>query len=82
MLPLLHGFWQQRSLSIYGRIIRVTLIARRSRHFAGTRYRKRGVNKQAGCTPKPLIAVTRLQPMERIQHREKYAACVCLVGRA
>eukprot|EP00951_Prasinocladus_malaysianus_P040499 scaffold466466_cov51-Prasinocladus_malaysianus.AAC.1 len=48
VLPLIHGFWQQRSLSVFGKILRVTLIARRSRHFAGTRYRKRGVNKQAG----------------------------------
>jgi hypothetical protein len=35
--PLVHGFWQQRSLSILGRALTVTLIARRSRHFAGTR---------------------------------------------
>lgn len=46
VLPLVHGFCQQRCLSVYGRVLRVTLIARRSRHFAGTRYRKRGVNKQ------------------------------------
>jgi len=46
LLPLVHGFFQQRTLSIFGRVVRVTLIARRSRHFAGTRYRKRGVNKQ------------------------------------
>ncbi|BDA44397.1 probable phosphoinositide phosphatase SAC1 at N-terminal half [Coccomyxa sp. Obi] len=42
--PLVHGFWQQRSLAVLGRALTVTLIARRSRHFAGTRYRKRGVN--------------------------------------
>ena len=35
--PLVHGFWQQRSLAVLGRALTVTLIARRSRHFAGTR---------------------------------------------
>ena len=29
-----------------GRVIFITLIARRSRHFAGARYLKRGVNDQ------------------------------------
>ncbi|CAL5218518.1 g205 [Coccomyxa viridis] len=42
--PLIHGFWQRRSLAVLGQALTVTLIARRSRHFAGTRYRKRGVN--------------------------------------
>ncbi|WZZ10772.1 hypothetical protein YC2023_096693 [Brassica napus] len=34
----------QIRLSIYGRDFSVTLVSRRSRHFAGTRYLKRGVN--------------------------------------
>ena len=29
---------------VYGRPLTLTLIARRSRHFAGTRFRKRGIN--------------------------------------
>ena len=29
-----------------GRVIYITLIARRSRHYAGARYRKRGVNEE------------------------------------
>ncbi|RRT61941.1 hypothetical protein B296_00036342 [Ensete ventricosum] len=33
-------------LSISGKDFRLTLIARRSRHFAGTRYLKRGVNEK------------------------------------
>ena len=36
--PLVHGFWQRRSLAVLGQALTVTLIARRSRHFAGTRY--------------------------------------------
>ena len=31
---------------MFGRQLTITLIARRSRHFAGTRYRKRGLNPQ------------------------------------
>lgn len=33
-------------LSVLGRVIFVILIARRSRHFAGVRYLKRGVNDE------------------------------------
>ncbi|URE23853.1 SAC domain containing protein [Musa troglodytarum] len=33
-------------LSVSGKIFRLTLIARRSRHYAGTRYLKRGVNEK------------------------------------
>ena len=33
-------------ISVFGKIIYVTLIARRSRHFAGTRFLKRGVNQR------------------------------------
>lgn len=31
-------------MALFGRSLTVTLIARRSKYFAGTRYRKRGVN--------------------------------------
>jgi hypothetical protein len=31
---------------VLGRVIYVTLIARRSRHYAGARYLKRGVNEE------------------------------------
>ncbi|KAG6547526.1 hypothetical protein Mapa_010974 [Marchantia paleacea] len=43
-VALVHGFFEQAKLSIFGRIFVITLISRRSRHFAGTRYLKRGVN--------------------------------------
>lgn len=45
VLPLVHGSWQQRNLSIFGKIVQLTLISRRSRRFAGTRYLKRGINQ-------------------------------------
>lgn len=46
VLPLIHGFVDQAKLSVYGRIVYVTLVARRSRHFAGARFLKRGVNDE------------------------------------
>jgi hypothetical protein len=35
-------------LNVLGRVIFVTLIARRSRHYAGARYLTRGVNEEVG----------------------------------
>ncbi|PPQ90287.1 hypothetical protein CVT25_013112 [Psilocybe cyanescens] len=46
LLPLVHGHVDQAKLTVLGRVIFVTLIARRSRHFAGARYLKRGVNDE------------------------------------
>ena len=44
--PLVHGSFVQRKVSDYGRSLDIILLARRSRHFAGTRYLKRGVSEQ------------------------------------
>ncbi|KAM4903600.1 FIG4 phosphatase, partial [Sylvia borin] len=44
LLYIIHGFCGQSKLLIYGRPIYVTLIARRSSKFAGTRFLKRGSN--------------------------------------
>jgi phosphatidylinositol 3,5-bisphosphate 5-phosphatase len=46
VMPIIHGAFVQRKLNDYGRSLNVILIARRSRHFAGTRYLKRGVSEQ------------------------------------
>jgi phosphatidylinositol 3,5-bisphosphate 5-phosphatase len=46
VMPIIHGAFVQRKLYDYGRTLNVTLLARRSRHFAGTRYLKRGVSEQ------------------------------------
>lgn len=43
-VALVHGNFNQVRVSVFGRVFVVTLISRRSRHFAGTRYLKRGVN--------------------------------------
>ncbi|KAG7346422.1 SacI homology domain containing protein [Nitzschia inconspicua] len=46
VMPIIHGAFVQRKLHDYGRSLNVILLARRSRHFAGTRYLKRGVSEQ------------------------------------
>jgi len=46
LLPLIHGHVDQAKLTVLGRVIFITLIARRSRHHAGARYLKRGVNDE------------------------------------
>jgi phosphatidylinositol 3,5-bisphosphate 5-phosphatase len=43
-LPIIHGYIDQSALSIYGKTVYVTIIARRSRYFAGARFLKRGAN--------------------------------------
>ncbi|MBA0627964.1 hypothetical protein Godav_022755 [Gossypium davidsonii] len=45
-VALVYGFFKQVELSVSGRDVKLTLIARRSRHYAGTRYLKRGVNEK------------------------------------
>ena len=44
LVPLIHGFCQQHAVRVGRKDVLVTLIARRSRHFAGTRFIKRGVS--------------------------------------
>ncbi|KAL8764707.1 MAG: hypothetical protein Q9209_007918 [Squamulea sp. 1 TL-2023] len=43
-VPIIHGFVDQTNISIHARIVAVTVIARRSRLFAGARFLKRGAN--------------------------------------
>jgi hypothetical protein len=44
VLTVVHGFVGQSNLSIFGRSVYVTIIARRSNKYAGTRFLKRGAN--------------------------------------
>ena len=44
ILYICHGFVAQNNISVFGRPIHLTLIAKRSRKFAGTRFLKRGTN--------------------------------------
>ena len=45
VLPLVYGFISQTNISVFGRSIYLTLIARRSSRYAGTRFLKRGMNE-------------------------------------
>ncbi|KAK3318566.1 SacI homology domain-containing protein [Apodospora peruviana] len=42
--PIIHGYIDQAAVSVYGRTAHITIIARRSRYFAGARFLKRGAN--------------------------------------
>ncbi|KAI8623853.1 SacI homology domain-containing protein [Xylariaceae sp. FL1651] len=42
--PIVHGYVDQAAISVYGRTAHITIIARRSRFFAGARFLKRGAN--------------------------------------
>jgi len=44
VLPIVFGAFLQRKVEVGGRQMNLSLIARRSRHFAGTRYLKRGLS--------------------------------------
>lgn len=44
ILYMIHGFVDQSNVNVYGRSFYVSLIARRSRKYAGTRFLKRGAN--------------------------------------
>lgn len=46
ILPITHGFISQNNISVYGRSFFLTLIARRSCRYAGTRFLKRGANHE------------------------------------
>jgi hypothetical protein len=46
IMPIIHGAFVQRKVNDYGRYLSIIVLARRSRHFAGTRYLKRGVSEQ------------------------------------
>lgn len=46
ILYIIHAFIGQSNICVYGRPIYLTLIARRSAEYAGTRFLKRGANFQ------------------------------------
>ncbi|KAL2819217.1 SacI homology domain-containing protein [Aspergillus granulosus] len=43
-LPIIHGYVNQSKMVVYDRLVYITIIARRSRFFAGARFLKRGAN--------------------------------------
>ncbi|CAD7923797.1 unnamed protein product, partial [Amoebophrya sp. A120] len=48
-LTICHGTFAQQILSSYSQQLEITLVSRRSTRFAGTRYRKRGMNAHGHC---------------------------------
>ncbi|WWD20149.1 hypothetical protein CI109_104625 [Kwoniella shandongensis] len=45
VLSLIHGFVDQAKINVFTRTVYLTLIARRSRHYAGARFLTRGANE-------------------------------------
>ncbi|WVN86922.1 uncharacterized protein L203_102097 [Cryptococcus depauperatus CBS 7841] len=45
IIPLIHGFVDQAKINVFSRTIYLTLIARRSRYYAGARFLTRGANE-------------------------------------
>ena len=50
-------------LNVLGRVVFITLIARRSRHHAGARYLKRGVNDEVRLAFQPILATKECRAM-------------------
>lgn len=46
IIHITHGFVGQSNINVFGKSLYVTLIARRSSKYAGTRFLKRGANFQ------------------------------------
>ncbi|XP_018336743.1 polyphosphoinositide phosphatase isoform X2 [Agrilus planipennis] len=46
LLYIVHGFIDQSNMNIFGKAVYITLIARRSSKYAGTRFLKRGANTE------------------------------------
>jgi hypothetical protein len=46
IVPIIHGSFVQSHLDVVGRNLQLTVIARRSRLFAGARFQKRGIDEQ------------------------------------
>ncbi|KYQ90630.1 putative sac domain-containing inositol phosphatase [Tieghemostelium lacteum] len=43
--PIIHGFYVQEKIDVFGKGLDLILIARRSRYYAGARFLKRGLNE-------------------------------------
>jgi len=46
LVNIIHGYFESSNCSVLGRELVLTLISRRSKKFAGTRYLKRGINDE------------------------------------
>ncbi|KAJ1893509.1 phosphatidylinositol-3,5-bisphosphate 5-phosphatase [Kickxella alabastrina] len=74
-VALVHGYIDQSKLSVLGRDVFVTLVARRSRIFAGVRYLKRGVN-DAGFVANDVETEQIVNTMETTGFTTSYTAYV------
>ena len=81
ILPIVHGFVDQSNVSIYGQPVYVTLIARRSKNYAGTRFLKRGANNEgdvANEVETEQIACDASIGSDKV-YRNKYCRCFVFI---
>jgi hypothetical protein len=69
LFHLIHVYFIE--LSVLGRVVFVTLIARRSRHYAGARYLKRGVNDEVKSHFYGCLSVLNIVPRGTLQTKSK-----------
>jgi len=67
-----HGFFRQQSLTVFGRALTLTLVARRSRLFAGARLLKRGLCRSGHVANEVRVRVrVRVRVKVRVRVRAK-----------
>ena len=64
-------------LTVLGRVIFITLIARRSRHFAGARYLTRGVNDEVFVSPTVWTSVLMIFSQGNVANEVETEQIVC-----
>jgi phosphatidylinositol 3,5-bisphosphate 5-phosphatase len=61
--PVIHGAFLQRRCGLFGRALTLTVVARRSRRLAGTRYLKRGVSDSGAVANDVEVEQVRKRPL-------------------
>ena len=83
-IPVMHGYFEQKAISLLGRTVHITVVSRRSRLFAGTRYLKRGVSGTGDVANE--VETEQIVWEERCEFTREscgslaiWAPCVCLL---
>ncbi|XP_065323489.1 polyphosphoinositide phosphatase-like isoform X3 [Gordionus sp. m RMFG-2023] len=76
-IHIIHGFLKQTIISVFGQDIVLTLLARRSSFYAGTRYLKRGISLIGGYTAN---SVETEQILENLAESMSYSSYVQFRG--
>jgi phosphatidylinositol 3,5-bisphosphate 5-phosphatase len=80
LVPLVYGFFEQRSIDENNRSICATLLCRRSRHFAGTRYNRRGLSKSGRVANEVESEIMFCEGVKWTHARQKFSSHVLYRG--